>query len=133
MSVEVYSAIIRDFGSPLALIIIIMIAIFAIVKLGVNFNLNDFLASRKERHRSLARAACPHVKIFINSNDEVEVQSLLCSPSGTLNWVCTQCGAVMPSTPSDDEFKRVAEYFAAHPDAYMKRMKKYTKHAKKSL
>lgn len=133
MNAEVYSAIFGDFGPLVALIIVITFSILAIMKFGVNFNLNDFLASRKERHRSLARMSCPHMIIIPHNDNEFEIRSLLYSPHGTLNWVCRQCGAVIPIPPSDDEFADKAKYFIAHPDVYEKRMKKYMKHAKKSL
>ncbi|MCR5393357.1 MAG: hypothetical protein K6E65_08675 [Olsenella sp.] len=133
MDADLYSAVFGDFGPLVTLIIAIAVSILAILKFGVNFNLNDFLSSRKERHLLLARMYCPHMRFTAYCDEKIEAQSLLYSPSGTPNWVCRQCGTVMPTPPGDDEWENAVRYYIAHPEVYKKRMKMFAKHARKSF
>ena len=133
MDIDLYRAVFGDFGPLVALIVAITVSILAILKFGVNFNLNGFLSSRKERHLLLARMYCPHMRFNTYCDEKIEVGSLFYSPSGTLDWVCRQCGTVIPTPPGDDEWENRARYYIAHPEVYKKRMKKFAKHARKSF
>ncbi len=133
MDEELYDAILGDYGPVVTLILILTVSIIAILKLGVNFNLNDYIASRKRRHLSLARMYCPHMELIPREDNQIEIHSFLFSPTGTLDWVCSRCGAVMHICPSDAETQEQAQYYMAHPDAYNKQMRKFRKHARRSL
>lgn len=71
---------------------------------------------------------------FIQVNgQEISYQSLFYSPVGTLDWICEQCGTVIHAPLSDKEIKSKAEYYMAHYREYKKQMKRFEKHARKSL
>lgn len=87
---------------------------------------------QKNRHRSLARLYCPHIRIAPEQNG-ISHQSLFLSPPGTLDWIRTQCGTMARVSPSDDETKEMAKYYLENPKKYNKKMRKFEKHAKKSF
>ena len=132
MSKELYGSMIGDFGPLITLIAVITISVIAILKLGIKFDLNKFLDSRKNRHLSLARLNCPHIRLA-PEKDGVSYQSLFVSPSGTLDWVCTQCGTVTHMPLSKEEIEEQVKYYLNNPKKYKKRMHKFEKHAKKSF
>lgn len=132
LSKELYDAMIGDFGPLITLIVIITISIIAILKLGIKFDLNKYFDSRKSRHLSLARLNCPHIRLT-PEKDGVSYQSLFVSPSGTLDWVCTQCDTVTHMPLSEKEIEERAEYYLKNPKVYNKKMHKFEKHAKKSF
>lgn len=133
MNEVLYDKICGEFGSIVAIAIIITLAIIAILKFGINFNLNEYLESRKKRHLLLARKYCPHMGLVARANNQIEIKSWLYSPSGTLDWVCSKCGQVMHVSPSEDEIHEKAEYYLSNPKAYIKQLKMYNKHAEKSM
>lgn len=121
-----------DFGPIITLIVVIALALIAVLRLGVKFDINEYQKSRKKRHLSLARLYCPHIRLEKHKQG-VSCQSLFVSPSGTMDWVCTQCGVVTHVAPSDEEIEKLAEYYFSNYEEYTKKMKKFEKHAKKSL
>ncbi|THG38991.1 hypothetical protein [Adlercreutzia caecimuris] len=132
MNGELYDAMVGDFGPIITLIAVGTISIIAILKLGIKFDLNEYFVSRKNRHRSLARLNCPHIRIAPEQNG-ISYQSLFVSPSGTLDWVCTQCGTVTHAPLSESEVEEMAKFYLANPKKYSKKMRKFEKHAKKSF
>lgn len=133
MNEALYDNICGEFGSIAALVIIFTLAIIAILKFGINFNLNEYLESRKRRHLLLARKCCPHMGLVPRANNQVEIKSWFYSPSGTLDWVCSKCGQVIHVSPSEDEIREKADYYLSNPKAYTKQLKMYNKHAVKSM
>lgn len=125
-----------NFGTAIALIVVIVFSLIAILRFGIKFDLNAYSESRKKRHELLARNACPHIRIggFGESNDctQISIESLFISPSGTLMWVCSKCGAMRYNDLSNEEMKGIATYYLEHPKEYKKAMKKFVKHAKKA-
>lgn len=132
MSKELYDSMIGNFGPLITLIVVITISVIAILKLGIKFDLNKFLDSRKSRHLSLARLNCPHIRLA-PEKDGVSYQSLFVSPSGTLDWVCTQCGTVTHMPLSEEEIEEQVKYYLNNPKKYKEKMHKFEKHAKKSF
>ena len=113
--------------------LIFVLAIIAILHFGIKFDINMYIASRKERHRKLAQSYCPHLDFIPRDDNSVQVSPLFYSPPGTLNWFCSRCGAVLPYEPNQEEVEAKATYYLNHPKAYKKAMKSFDKHAKKSL
>lgn len=132
MEVRIFEYFVEWFGPKFALIVVITLAIIAIFRFGLKFDLNKYFDSRKKKHLKLARLECPHMT-FLKTDGGIVAESLFVSPYGTLSYQCKQCGLVVDCLPSDDEFKRIAESFGKDPDAYNKRMKRFMKHMKKSF
>lgn len=133
MSDSVSKLLIEKCGVPFFLVVILALAIIAILHFGVKFDINAFFESRKVRHRKLAQTYCPHMDFIPCSNNSFQVKSLFHTPFGTPNWFCSRCGAVLPYEPDQEELKAKATYYLNHPKAYKKAIRKYDKHAKKSL
>lgn len=133
MSNSVSKLLIEKCGVPFFLVVILALAIIAILHFGVKFDINAFFESRKVRHRKLAQTYCPHMDFIPCSNNSFQVKSLFYTPFGTPNWFCSRCGAVLPYEPDQEELKAKATYYLNHPKAYKKAIRKYDKHAKKSL
>lgn len=133
MSDSVSKLLIEKCGVPFFLVVILALAIIAILHFVVKFDINAFFESRKVRHRKLAQTYCPHMDFIPCSNNSFQVKSLFYTPLGTPNWFCSRCGAVLPYEPDQEELKAKATYYLNHPKAYKKAIRKYDKHAKKSL
>lgn len=133
MSDSVSKLLIEKCGVPFFLVVILALATIAILHFGVKFDINAFFESRKVRHRKLAQTYCPHMDFIPCSNNSFQVKSLFYTPFGTPNWFCSRCGAVLPYEPDQEELKAKATYYLNHPKAYKKAIRKYDKHAKKSL
>lgn len=133
MSDSVSKLLIEKCGVPFFLVVILALAIIAIIHFVVKFDINAFFESRKVRHRKLAQTYCPHMDFIPCSNNSFQVKSLFYTPFGTPNWFCSRCGAVLPYEPDQEELKAKATYYLNHPKAYKKAIRKYDKHAKKSL
>ena len=133
MSDAVSNLLIEKYGMLFFLIVIFALATIAILHFGFNFNINEFITGRKERHRKLAQSYCPHMDFIPREDNSFQVNSLFYTPFGTTNWFCTRCGAMLPYEPDPEGIKAKANYYLNHPKAYKLAMKKYGKHAKKSL
>ena len=127
------NALVGDFGPTITLIVVIAIAVIGILRLGVKFDLNQFLTARKKRHLALARHYCPHIHLAPKGDNNVQIQSLFYTPYGTLDWICSQCGLVVHMAPSDEEIQESARYFLENPEEYTKRVKRFQKHMRKAL
>lgn len=131
MDGSLYEAMVGDFGPTVTFIVVIVLALIAVLRFGVRFDMNKYLESRKQRHARLARLYCPHMNL-VPAEKGFEIKSFWCSPSGTLDWVCSQCGAVTHIPPEEGQVKKTAEYYAANPKEYAKKLKRFEKHARKS-
>lgn len=133
MSDYVSKLLIEKCGVAFFLVVILALAIIAILHFGVKFDINEYIKSRKKRHQKLAQSYCPHMDFIPRSDNSFQVNSLFYTPFGTPNWFCSRCGAVLPYEPDQEELKAKATYYLNHPKAYKKAMRKFDKHAKKSL
>lgn len=59
MSDSVSKLLIERYGVMVFLVVIFVLAIIAILHFGIKFDINMYIASRKERHRKLAQSYCP--------------------------------------------------------------------------
>ena len=109
-------------------IISIVVAIVGIVavKIAITFNLNKWQESRKEIQKIKLQNICPHVSVK-KRGDQIIIEDLVVSPSGTLTWHCQQCGRIFHTRMSKDE----VEYWGNNPVELMKRKKSLNKLAKK--
>ena len=99
MSDSVSKLLIERYGVMVFLVVIFVLAIIAILHFGIKFDINMYIASRKERHRKLAQSYCPHLDFIPRDDNSVQVSPLFYSPPGTLNWFCSRCGAVLLTNP----------------------------------
>lgn len=132
MNNELINAFVGNYGPIITLIVVITVSFISILRLGIKFDINQFLSMRKKRHLALARNYCPHMRFTVTNND-IEIQSLFYSPSGTLNWICRQCGATVAIAPDNEEMREIATYFINNPKEYRRRMNRYQRHMKKAL
>ncbi len=65
MSDSVSKLLIERYGVMVFLVVIFVLAIIAILHFGIKFDINMYIASRKERHRKLAQSYCPHLVLSI--------------------------------------------------------------------
>lgn len=100
MSDSVSKILIEKCGVAFFLVVILALAIIAILHFGVKFDLNEFIESRKKRHRKLAQNYCPHMVFIPRHDNSFQVNSLFYTPFGTPNWFCFRCGAVLPYEPA---------------------------------
>ena len=109
-------------------IIYIVMAIVAIVavKIAITFDVNEWLKSRKEVQKVKLQNLCPHVSVK-KRGDQLIVEDLVVSPSGTLTWHCQRCGRIFHTGQSKDE----VEYWANNPAELIKQDKSLNKLAKK--
>lgn len=132
MNNELINTFVRNYGPIITLIVVVTVSLISILRLGIKFDINQFLSMRKRHHLALARNCCPHMRFTVTEND-IKIQSLFYSPSGTLNWVCRQCGATVAIAPDNEEMQEMATYFINNPKEYRKRMSRYQRHMKKAL
>lgn len=84
MSDSVSKLLIERYGVMVFLVVIFVLAIIAILHFGIKFDINMYIASRKERHRKLAQSYCPHLDFIPRDDNSVQVSPLFYSPPGTL-------------------------------------------------
>lgn len=125
------SFLMENLGVAITVFVVILLGIIAIMRFGLQFDLNKYLESRKKKHASLAQRECPHMSINIEG-DDVVVTSHFATTYGTTNWFCEKCGLVVAFPPEQDDVKKQATYFIEHPKVYAKRMREFQKHAKKA-
>ena len=113
--------------SELAIVALaVILAVFA-VKIGVSFDLNQFLRDRKEHRLNRLRALCPHAEGRVFDN-KLHIRSLMMSPDGTEKYVCAKCGFVTLGTYLSDANM---ERFTKDPKLLLDQEKRYGKYAKK--
>jgi len=131
MEPTLYGTIVGDFGPIITLIVVITVAVIAVFRFGIRFDVNQYLEARKDRSLRLARLNCTHLDLEA-CEDGIKVQSLFYSPPGTLDWMCNRCGVVTHVPPDDEQIRKAAEYYINNPDEYKKSMNRFAKYAKRS-
>ena len=101
------------------LVLFTILAGFVIVKI----DLNKLLEMRHKRQKERCRLLCPHVEL-VEEADGYEVHTTFFSPSGTTAFQCQKCGAI---TYDQAAIMRDLDYWATHPETYVKRLKKISK------
>lgn len=110
-------------------VIAVAMAIIAI-KITFSFNLNEWLKERDEKLKSKIKNYCPHAR-FGKFGEQIGLQSTFVSPSGTLNWICQQCGVQLLHLDREAEDERM-QYFLKNPKEFAKQEKKFRKLLKKA-
>lgn len=119
-----------NFSKTIALIILLALAVIAIFKVSIRFDLNAFLATRKAKHSLAAQHYCPHMEFQVDGDDIIQF-SWFESPIGTSSWVCANCRLVKNNI-NEQRIRHDGEYYLNNPKAYITTRKKYNRHARKS-
>ena len=97
------------------------------VRIGLNFDLNKYLETRREHQKEKLRILCPHAQI-VEKNGEPFVIPTFETPSGTHNWICQRCGMEsLGSGPFDIKM----ESYRRNPKLILLAEKQFQKFAKK--
>ena len=113
----------------IAIIFFVVVATVVAIKIGVSFDINAWIKLRHERNKERLKIICPHTEIEMKEDESIECQTLFHSPAGTVMWICSRCGF----TTSDANMpRRLMEFFAQNPRAYIYRSKKFEKLARKT-
>ena len=108
----------------LALSVIVAVVV---VKIGISFNVNDYMNERRKRGKDRLVMLCPHAISRVDG-DKLMIESLMTSPSGTLSWVCSRCRTM---THDQGAVERTMKDYADDPKLLLDKEKLFQKHARK--
>lgn len=116
----------ESLGLIFVTLLLIVIAIVAI-KIGISFDINKFLEMKQEQKVERLRLLCPHAILEMNG-DQPMIRSLITSPSGTRNWICSRCGY---STHDENMVTLQFQQYTENLDLFIDKDKKFSKFVKK--
>lgn len=103
------------------------------VKIAISFDINKYLERRDKKNTQKLKNACTHMIMEPVGQEDgqplYKFQSLFESPPGTHQWQCQRCGLIRNHS---NDYEERAEYYAKHPDQYLKQNEKFSKLLKKS-
>lgn len=114
-----------DFPQIIILIIVIVVSIIAI-RISFKFDLNKYLENRRKIKIGQLKNICPHGRIT-KLNDNFAFESFFVSPVGTMDYICSQCNAVV----GKEHVNRINESYMKNPTLVFERQKKFIKKMKK--
>lgn len=110
----------------------IAISIIA-VKIAISFDVNKYLERKDRKLAQRIKNTCPHIYMELLGDDggkpTYNFQSFFEKPYGALQWQCQCCGTVKNH---NNDYGKLAEYYAEKPDEYVKKNIKFKKLLKKS-
>lgn len=114
-----------NFSQIIILIIVIVVSIIAI-RISFKFDLNKYLENRRKIKLDQLKNICPHGRIT-KVNDNFAFESFFVSPVGTMDYICSQCNAVV----GKEHVNRINERYMKNPTLVFKKQKEFTKNARK--
>jgi len=114
-----------NFSQIIILIIVIVISIIA-VRISFKFDLNKYLENRRKIKLDQLKNICPHGRIT-KVDDNFAFESFFVSPSGTMDYICSQCNVVV----GKEHANRINEGCIKNPNLVFKKQKEFIKRAKK--
>ena len=107
--------------------ILILIIIGAVaVRISFKFDLNKYFKDRRKIKIRQLKNICPHGRITkVDGNFAFE--SFFISPVGTMDYICSQCNAVV----GKEHVNRVNESYIENPTLVFEKQKKFIKKMKK--
>jgi hypothetical protein len=109
--------------------ILIFIIVGAVaIRFSFKFDLNKFLENRRKIKLDRLKNICPHIRIIDITGNQIGVESLFSSPTGTSRWICSQCGCVVDHK---DDVERISDRYSKDPSIILNRQKRFNKEAKK--
>src|SRR3989344_7433348 len=116
-----------NFSQVILLIIVIVVSVIAI-RISFKFDLNKYLENRRKIKLDQLKNICPHGRITnITDNGVITFESFFVSPVGTMDYICSQCNAVV----GEEHVNRINERYRENPSIVFEKQKKFTKKAKK--
>jgi len=114
-----------NFYEVIILIIVIVVSIIA-VRISFKFDLNKYLENRRKIKLDQLKNICPHGRI-IKVGENFGFESFFVSPVGTMDYICSQCNAVVGKEHMD----RINERYKENPSIVFEKQKKFVKKTKK--
>ena len=114
-----------NFSQIIILIIVIVVSIIAI-RISFKFDLNKYLENRRKIKLDQLKNICPHGRI-IKVDSKFAFESFFVSPVGTMDYVCSQCGAVV----GKEHVNRINEKYSKNPTLVFKKQEEFITKAKK--
>ena len=116
-----------NFSESIILIIVIVLSIIAI-RISFKFDLNKYLENRRKIKIDQLKNICPHGRITnITDKGVITFESFFVSPVGTMDYICSQCNAVV----GKEHVNRINDRYIKNPNLVFKKQKEFTKKAKK--
>lgn len=114
-----------NFLQIILLIIVVVVSIIAI-RISFKFDLNKYLENRRKVKLDQLKNICPHGRI-IKEGKKFGFESFFVSPSGTRDYICSQCNAIVGREHAD----RINENYKENPLIVFEKQKKFIRQAKK--
>jgi len=114
-----------NFSQIIIIIIVIVVSIIAI-RISFKFDLNKYLENRRKVKLDRLKNICPHGRI-IKEGEKFGFESFFVSSSGTMDYICSQCNAIVGKEHVD----RINEGYLKNPMLVLEKQKKFIKQAKK--
>ena len=109
-------------------ILILIIAGAIAIRFTFKFDLNKYLENRRKIKIDQLKNICPHGRIVsITDDGKVTFESFFVSPVGTMDYICSQCNAVV----GEEQVNRINERYKQNPSLVLEKQKKFTKKAKR--
>lgn len=112
-----------------AVLLYIVLGLLGIVALKVifSFDVNKWMDRRDRRLEDRIRRTCPHTTIFTEGQN-IRIESMLTSPPGTLQWICSSCGMVTHDAELGNQLLRL---YGQNPKLLVQQIETVNRLAKK--
>jgi len=108
--------------------ILILIIIGAVaVRISFKFDLNKYFENRRKIKLNQLKNICPHGRIMDIKGNKIAFESFFVSPSGTMDYICSQCNVVV----GKEVVNRINERYKDNPSIILKKQEEFIKKAKK--
>ena len=114
-----------NFYQIIILIIIFVISII-VIRISFKFDFNRHFENRRKIKLGQLKNICPHGRLT-KINDQFAFESFFVSPAGTMDYICSQCSAVV----GKEQISRINEKYIQNPTLIFKKQKEFMKKAKK--
>ena len=128
---DIAKILFENVGAAIAIIVVLALAIIAVFKVNIKFDLNDFLKARRAKHAKKAQHYCAHME-FQKRNDGAVCIGWFESPPGTHAWICRTCQLAVNHIDEEEQQKN-SEYWLKNPKIYTRNRRRYNYHAKRSI
>ncbi len=106
--------------------LILIIAGAIAIRFTFKFDLNKYFEERRKLRIDQLKNICPHGRIT-KVEDKFAFESFFISPSGMMDYVCSQCSAVV----GKEVIARINERYLKNMNLVFKKQKKFNKQIKK--
>lgn len=107
-------------------IILLMVISAIAIRISFKFDLNKYLENRRKIKIDQLKNICPHGRI-IKVGEKFGFESFFVSPVGTMDYICSQCNAIV----GEEHVNRINERYKENYSIVFDKQEKFTKKAKK--